>query len=843
MEHKSVPKSSSRAYEMKAVSESIASTTTTQWQQKKENSNKPSPNDGDSSPLPLPLHEVKERRSLAVSNILKNRLIVSFQERLRALGFENEVKDSSNFARGVLQIIRALHCSPCRHEEVRSMKFTMTNLWFLKLYHNVAYRRFVYVNLMYLVAYPLLESIYVTINFEWQFWDYQDPFVQAAFPLTVVFVDVFVKCMAYGKLAYKPKMEREVLSTYAYFLCATFVLLQIIEYKTCPRASAENREDCNDKYWMNLGFGGLLLRSPVVRPFMLIAKSTHLQHEFLSKLFSLKKVMPVFLSSMAIYAILATVTMIVMGFIMTPSVRADAFGDFREVVTTNSTVDNNNCAVTTTLVNFWEEELDCSFRSLFRTMITIFTSLTFGNYVKIIHFVYPSFGFLREHQKSDLMFLLQVLPRLTAGVMIFFFLIVFAFVVDCIVVAVCVYSFSKYRNRTAGDTATKEVANLESAFSFLCMSTKKPYITKNVWMQTLVASGRNFGLKKDRDFREVSVLIFELMNVNSNEKLNESEFVNACVKGFLGKVTKKFVNNVRADTTSSEVVAVQGYFWRGLSAMFDTVGGNFLWLLYCLSQVIFSLLYCVKLSRLTTEALEGTQNSVTANVFNKNFAELANITEWAGPFSGTHFSESCNASYPPINTTALREISYESVLQDQFKNKYDATDFGSYVAMDSVFLVAAAIECFLRFLALKRRSKNYPTFQKKVIPKTEAFDFNLSLVLAILVLLDKIWGFFGGGSEVGNWSHRIILGIRGFRMFRIFPAAARFRYADHRLLMKGRTSDVVKMKKSDWFGEYIIPNLLSHSWPALDELPLTPAIGSLRQPPQDRFSTFLNELR
>ena len=146
-----------------------------------------------------------------------------------------------------------------------------------------------------------------------------------------------------------------------------------------------------------------------------------------------------------------------------------------------------------------------------RTMITLFISMTYSNYYKILRFLWSG-EVRRDSGAIGVVYAttLRAIPRVIATAFMFF-LGIFILIMDCILVAVCVDAFSEHRSKTAKTTMKQEIANLESAFDFLCSSAGKKHITKAMWMEILLASGRRAGSpSKNHEFVEASILIFEV---------------------------------------------------------------------------------------------------------------------------------------------------------------------------------------------------------------------------------------------------------------------------------------------------------------------------------------------
>ena len=117
---------------------------------------------------------------------------------------------------------------------------------------------------------------------------------------------------------------------------------------------------------------------------------------------------------------------------------------------------------------------------------------------------------------------------------------------------------------------------------------------------------------------------------------------------------------------------------------------------------------------------------------------------------------------------------------------------GTLVSFDTFFLILALLECIFRVMAYKQRSRIYPTFQKRVVPKMEFIDICVVLVIIVALIAYEISPAGDGGRF-----HRLVLATRGLRMFRFFPAIVRFRSADHCLLLK-REQSGKKLLKNDW---------------------------------------------
>lgn len=88
--------------------------------------------------------------------------------------------------------------------------------------------------------------------------------------IVFVFVDILVKCMAYGKLVYWPRFNKEVLSIYTLFVCNCIVLLQVIWFGWSPEDDWRKMEVKNNLTPITAGI--VFLRTPFFRAVMLLAR-------------------------------------------------------------------------------------------------------------------------------------------------------------------------------------------------------------------------------------------------------------------------------------------------------------------------------------------------------------------------------------------------------------------------------------------------------------------------------------------------------------------------------------------------------------------------------------------
>ncbi|GMI44610.1 hypothetical protein TrCOL_g345 [Triparma columacea] len=411
---------------------------------------------------------------------------------LQCLGFKSEISDTAMFARGVVQIIRALHCFPCRRAQVERIQFSRVNLWFLKLYHNQIYRRLMYTNLALLIFTPMIGFNTLTSEASVVVIGGFDSFARICTPLSIlaVFIDITIKCLAYGELAYySPQrtlfnLDREVVSTHTMIFCNFFLLFQYCNFGWRPELPRQT------------GVMSVFVRTPLFRSVLVLARSHNLQHDILSKMYSLRKSVPIILMSLAIFLVLCIGLTVLIGVVIVPDMRmasfykssSDTSPEQSELMNFNF---NTSSPDTQNLVKIWNDELDSSFKSIFRTMMTLFIGMTYSNYYKIFRLIWDNaYG-------SDIN-VIRSIPRVVASVFLSFFG-VFVVVMDCIIVAVCVNAFAEHRSQTAEYSMKQEIANLESAFDFLCMSANKNHITKDMWMEILLASGRKFTKKRNLD--------------------------------------------------------------------------------------------------------------------------------------------------------------------------------------------------------------------------------------------------------------------------------------------------------------------------------------------------------
>ncbi|GMH52844.1 hypothetical protein TrRE_jg9025, partial [Triparma retinervis] len=697
---------------------------------------------------------------------------------LHGLGFKSEIKDTAMFARGIVQIIRALHCYPCRRAQVERIQFSPVNLWFLKLYHNSLYRRLVYTNLALLILTPIVGFDPATSTASIMSIRGFDGFARIATPLNilVVFVDIAIKCMAYSELAYfSPRrhlfnLDREVVSTYTMIFCNFFLLFQFCNYGWRPEVPNQ------------MGVLSVFVRTPLFRSVLVLARSHNLQHDILSKVHSLRKSLPIIFMSLAIFLVLCIGLTVLIGVVIVPDMRMTSFyksssnypPGAQELFNFNSSSPD-----TQNLIKMWQDELDSSFKSIFRTMITLFIGMTYSNYYKI-------FRLLWDNTLRDSPDVIRSIPRVVASIFLSFFG-VFVIVMDCIIVAVCVNAFAEHRSKTAAYSMKQEIANLESAFDFLTRSANKDHITKDIWMEILLASGRKFSKKRslNNEFVEASILIFEMIDTDNSDSLEKSEFVNACVKGFLGTVKKKPIQVPGSKMKKKGMFHLSEHSWGLLSIAFDTVGANTLWIVNSLVQLVFVVYFWDALSKITDEAIEETQNRFSREIFNMSYTSILEVACYDD-------ADAANTCFPqpPLGSSFTAED-----FQDEFSDNFTALyrkEMGTVVSVDTFFLALALLECIFRVMAYKRRSRVYPTFQKRVVPKMELIDFSVVLLIIATLLAYEL-----SLAEDGGRFHRLALATRGIRMFRFFPAIVRFRSADHHLLLK-REQSGRKLPRNDW---------------------------------------------
>jgi hypothetical protein len=269
-----------------------------------------------------------------------------------------------------------------------------------------------------------------------------DSFARICTPLSIlaVFIDITIKCLAYGELAYyspqRPlfNLDREVVSTYTMIFCNLFLLFQFCNYGWRPELPRQT------------GVMSVFVRTPLFRSVLVLARSHNLQHDILSKMYSLKKSIPIIFISMAIFLVLCIGLTVLIGVVIVPDMRmasfyrssSDTSPEQSELMIFNF---NTSAPDTQNLVKIWQDEHDSSFKSIFRTMMTLFIGMTYSNYYKIFRLIWDNaYG-------SDIN-VIRSIPRVVASVFLSFFG-VFVVVMDCIIVAVCVNAFAEHRSQTA----------------------------------------------------------------------------------------------------------------------------------------------------------------------------------------------------------------------------------------------------------------------------------------------------------------------------------------------------------------------------------------------------------
>jgi hypothetical protein len=149
---------------------------------------------------------------------------------------------------------------------------------------------------------------------------------------------------------------------------------------------------------------------------------------------------------MAIFLVLCIGLTVLIGVVIVPDMRmasfyrssSDTSPEQSELMIFNF---NTSAPDTQNLVKIWQDEHDSSFKSIFRTMMTLFIGMTYSNYYKIFRLIWDNaYG-------SDIN-VIRSIPRVVASVFLSFFG-VFVVVMDCIIVAVCVNAFAEHRSQTA----------------------------------------------------------------------------------------------------------------------------------------------------------------------------------------------------------------------------------------------------------------------------------------------------------------------------------------------------------------------------------------------------------
>ncbi|GMH65030.1 hypothetical protein TL16_g04101 [Triparma laevis f. inornata] len=718
--------------------------------------------------------KVPVHRRVSLMLNAKAETALNLDDDLERLGFENPVDDYSAFATGIVQITRALHCVPYRDMKEYDEDYDKVNLFFLKLYHGKWHRKTIYSCLAWLAVVPLLaffvdwdkselgdDNKDKTVVLKWDapiiFFD--------VFSLAYIYFDIFVKIMSYKRLVYMPSWHREVFSTYIYAICAFLTTLQIAHYGDSIK--------CTYAQYSGMPLWDSLWRSPMARAVVFLARSNNLQNDLLSKMYSLKKAASIFVFSQAVFIFVCLIMTIAIGVLVSPDLKDDFFKTRGEWDKDSDTLSFDPLSPKAQhLGALWKDEMDSSFETIFHTWMTLFSATTFENYFKIG-------GFLWENSGNSPF--AHLIPRIVATVFIFFFGL-FMFCMDCIVVAVCVQGFAEHRSKMAETTMLNEIKSLESAFDYITASGNAVNISKDMWMCILLATGKKFG-KSDEDYRISSILIFEMIDLDQSSTLERQEFVDACVKGFLGKVKKKPLRvqgGVKHRTIFSEAT------WEKLSMAFDTVGGNAVWLLWNSIQLIFLWGFWDTLVDTTTHSIAIAQNITTTKIFNESYNEFIQ-PDWAVVPGLVLKNTTCSADFF-INT-----------FEQEFEEEYSDSLQG-YVVWDTVFLFLALLEIILRFLTYRRRSLMYPAFQKKMLPKMEVVDYSIVLFVLLAVLLEAILNT--ARPEMGEIDHsqsrglRTIMALRGLRILRLGPAAVRFRSTDHNLLYHGQISGRTLNKKN-----------------------------------------------
>ena len=316
-----------------------------------------------------------------------------------------------------------------------------------------------------------------------------------------------------------------------------------------------------------------------------------------------------------------------------------------------------------------------------------------------------------------------------------------------------------------------------------------------MWMSILLATGKRYGSSKE-DYRISSILIFEMIDEDESSTLEKHEFVKACMKGLLGKVRKKQLNVKRPGQPALRHIArTPEHVWKKLSMLFDTVGGNAIWCTWSSIQVCF----CVKiwglLSEVTTVSLEKTQGSIANKIFNMSLAEVLKDSldeeAWFNENQcGDMTSDFHSETIPFANGEVFRHMFKEN-FNDAYEDKFISNGF---LVLDNIFIFFALAECILRCMVYRKRSLDYPTFSKRAIPRMEAIDLGICIVLVLLTIVSAI---LDDSEKDAGAGRRTLIAIRGIRMARIFPAVTRFRSTDHNLLTKQMISGR-KLGKKQW---------------------------------------------
>ncbi|GMH84716.1 hypothetical protein TrST_g13219 [Triparma strigata] len=733
---------------------------------------------GDSQKVP-----VHRRVSIMLNS--KAETALNLDEDLERLGFENPVDNYSTFAAGIVQITRALHCIPYRDLKEWDEDYSRINLLFLKLYHGKWHRKIIYWCLAWLAIVPLLNFL-----IDWDQVNQVDPPTDGkeivskeivlkewaqfvpwfdGFSLVYVYFDIFVKVMSYGKLVWVPSWHREVISTYVMFICAVLTTIQIFSYG--------NSVACTYSQYMGMGIWSSLWRSPMARSIIFLARSNNLQNDLLSKMYSLRKAASIFIFSQAVFIFVCLIMTVAIGVLVSPDLKSDFFKTrsnvtvmSADVVPVEELVFDPDNPKTQYLTDLWKDEMDSSFETIFHTWMTLFSATTFENYFKIGVFLWEN------NYDSPIQ---DLIPRVVATLFILFFGL-FMFCMDCIVVAVCVQGFAEHRSKMAESTMLNEIRSLESAYDYICSSGNTVNISKDMWMCILLATGKKFG-KSDEDYRISSILIFEMIDLDQSSTLEKQEFVDACVKGFLGKVKKKPLRvqgGVKHRSFFSDAT------WEKMSIFFDTVGGNAIWLVWSIVQFCFLWSFSDALVKSVTDSIQNAQDTTTQKIFNTTYKN-ATKPEWK--------------PLPNLNITTCSAEFFAEQFDEEFKLEYEDS-LESYVFWDTLFLILALLEVFLRALTYRRRSIMYPAFQKKMLPKMEVVDCTIVFGILVIVICDSIFNAANEDSQVQTRGLRTMMAVRGLRIMRLGPAAVRFRSTDHNLLYHGQISGR-KLNNKSWFSK------------------------------------------
>lgn len=697
----------------------------------------------------------KSRTDKSLQNILSNQKLT------------DPVKDHKAFTRGCLFILRALLNLPFTEDFPSSE----SNLFFFKVYNAKKYVYFVKFWMLVIVAIPLLESSGLPISKKPTLF-----LTLEMLSLTFIILDLVIRHFAFGRIfLYRGTcihQRRESYFSLLMLLCVGWLAFGIV-FERILHTKVNGRDK-----WPLI---------KIFRPLLIVSRDKTVQESIASKLFSVRIAVSLLIFMYVSYIIVSILLGLMIGVVITPEdsepTRKGLF-----------------------------DGMDVSYTSTFRSVISMFISLSWGNVQEMSALIYGvgAFDRLGEQEVGT------IIARFFAGILLACF-IIFTYSADAIVVASCVKGFMEYKALRAKTIEDEEIKNLDAAFDSICASSGAgtENISKAMWLSILHVLEKRYG--SSDDFSRAGILIFESIDTDNSGSLEKDEFISACVKAIMSNVRKIHIQD-GSHWTDKVVKAFPRKAWEIFSIVFDTVGANMLWCFWTLFQFCFLYVLWTKLftlSRLSLRVLTlcnyiniednlhgyddgpSLYRSTMNHLYSADHYQLSPDFDFYDSVSGggnsvwdaipsQDLDVMFNSSISNYAFTGGLKIACnitDANAEDMNEDNSSLENLKTLVILDNIFVVLSLFEVILRLLTFQKRAKNYPMFSKRAIPRMETFDSILVVISLVLVLLD-----YFGDFEIGDSSGRLILCCRVFRLFRVFPSMTRITRSDTKLLLRKQSS-------------------------------------------------------